>query len=153
MAFNNNEEISQNFFKNIKKNIDMLESSETFLEKNRALFNLTSLIELKKEEYNQNKEIGKPGYETYDIYLSSLKVFNSSKDEFKDLKKELKYFKRILFQFQYFRDILNEKETEEIKNMDIEVFKNYVKNLKETNKPPKIEKKQIKNNIDYGVSL
>ena len=37
--------------------------------------------------------------------------------------------------------------------MDIEVFKNYVKNLKETNKPPKIEKKQIKNNIDYGVSL
>lgn len=153
MAFNNNEEISQNFFKNIKKNIDMLESSETFLEKNRALFNLTSIIELKKEEYNQNKEIGKPGYETYDIYLSSLKVFNSSKDEFKDLKKELKYFKRILFQFQYFRDILNEKETEEIKNMDIEVFKNYVKNLKETNKPPKIEKKQIKNNIDYGVSL
>ena len=153
MAFNNNEEISQNFFKNIKKNIDVLESSETFLEKNRALFNLTSLIELKKEEYNQNKEIGKPGYETYDIYLSSLKVFNSSKDEFKDLKKELKYFKRILFQFQYFRDILNEKETEEIKNMDIEVFKNYVKNLKKTNNQPKIEKKQIKNNIDYGVSL
>ena len=43
--------------------------------------------------------------------------------------------------------------TEEIKNMDIEVFKNYVKNLKKTNNQPKIEKKQIKNNIDYGVSL
>lgn len=133
------------FFQNLKQNLNQLETAKTFLEKNKSLFKIMTIIENKKEEFNKNSEVTEKNnfkYENSEIYLSFQKLFESSDNNFANLKKEILLLKKVLSQYIFFRELITEKEKEEMtKNINDDEFRNYIKNLKKDEKIKKEEEK------------
>lgn len=150
----NKEQKRKFFFQNLKQNINQLETAETFLEKNKSLFKIMTIIENKKEEFNKNSEVTEKNnfkYENTEIYLSFQKLFESSDNNFANLKKEILFFKKVLSQFIFFRELITEKEKEEMtKNINDDEFRNYLKNLK---KDEKIKKEEKFKPMTFGLSI
>ncbi len=154
MTTTNKEQKRKFFFQNLKQNINQLETAETFLEKNKSLFKIMTIIENKKEEFNKNSEVTEKNnfkYENSEIYLSFQKLFESSDNNFANLKKEILFFKKVLSQFIFFRELITEKEKEEMtKNINDDEFRNYLKNLK---KDEKIKKEEKFKPMNFGLSI
>lgn len=154
MTTTNKEQKRKFFFQNLKQNINQLETAETFLEKNKSLFKIMTIIENKKEEFNKNSEVTEKNnfkYENTEIYLSFQKLFESSDNNFANLKKEILFFKKVLSQFIFFRELITEKEKEEMtKNINDDEFRNYLKNLK---KDEKIKKEEKFKPMTFGLSI
>lgn len=154
MTTTNKEQKRKFFFQNLKQNINQLETAKTFLEKNKSLFKIMTIIENKKEEFNKNSEVTEKNnfkYENTEIYLSFQKLFESSDNNFANLKKEILLFKKVLSQFIYFRELITEKEKEEMtKNINDDEFRNYLKNLK---KDEKIKKEEKFKPMIFGLSI
>ncbi len=154
MTTTNKEQKRKFFFQNLKQNINQLETAETFLEKNKSLFKIMTIIENKKEEFNKNSEVTEKNnfkYENTEIYLSFQKLFESSDNNFANLKKEILFFKKVLSQFIFFRELITEKEKEEMtKNINDDEFRNYLKNLK---KDEKIKKEEKFKPMNFGLSI
>ena len=144
MTTTDKEQKQKFFFQNLKQNLNQLETAKTFLEKNKSLFKIMTIIENKKEEFNKNSEVTEKNnfkYENSEIYLSFQKLFESSDNNFANLKKEILFFKKVLSQFIFFRELITEKEKEEMtKNINDDEFRNYLKNLKKDEKIKKEEK-------------
>lgn len=142
------------FFQNLKQNLNQLETAKTFLEKNKSLFKIMTIIENKKEEFNKNSEVTEKNnfkYENSEIYLSFQKLFESSDNNFANLKKEILLLKKVLSQYIFFRELITEKEKEEMtKNINDDEFRNYIKNLK---KDEKIKKEEKFKPMFFGLSI
>ena len=138
MTTTNKEQKRKFFFQNLKQNINQLETAKTFLEKNKSLFKIMTIIENKKEEFNKNSEVTEKNnfkYENSEIYLSFQKLFESSDNNFANLKKEILLLKKVLSQYIFFRELITEKEKEEMtKNINDDEFRKYIKNLKKYEK-------------------
>ena len=134
MTTTDKEQKQKFFFQNLKQNLNQLETAKTFLEKNKSLFKIMTIIENKKEEFNKNSEVTEKNnfkYENSEIYLSFQKLFESSDNNFANLKKEILLLKKVLSQYIFFRELITEKEKEEMtKNINDDEFRNYIKNLK-----------------------
>lgn len=144
MTTTDKEQKQKFFFQNLKQNLNQLETAKTFLEKNKSLFKIMTIIENKKEEFNKNSEVTEKNnfkYENSEIYLSFQKLFESSDNNFANLKKEILLLKKVLSQYIFFRELITEKEKEEMtKNINDDEFRNYIKNLKKDEKIKKEEK-------------
>lgn len=149
------EQEQKEFFNSLKEKISMLEKSNTFLEKNKSLFNIMFVIENRKESYNKKIENKDKKYEDSEIYLSTLKLFESSENNFINLEKDILLYKKMLSEYVFFREITSEKEKELINNISPEEYKNYKKSFKKENQKQKVNNLENKNqkNVDYGVSL
>lgn len=154
MTTTDKEQKQKFFFQNLKQNLNQLETAKTFLEKNKSLFKIMTIIENKKEEFNKNSEVTEKNnfkYENSEIYLSFQKLFESSDNNFANLKKEILLLKKVLSQYIFFRELITEKEKEEMtKNINDDEFRNYIKNLK---KDEKIKKEEKFKPMIFGLSI
>lgn len=134
--FDDREIKQKSFFKEIKENLNVLNSNNDFNKNIKSLFQIYYIVKERAKEHKDKK------YENTEIFKATEKLLESASNDFKNINKDKILYAKMLSQYVFFRELLNENENNILKDIPKEEYQEYIKCIM----TPPLEKK-VKINI------